>query len=535
MSGPATQVDGPVAVVVAGPVRHPLVAGSTIRIGRDPGCDIVVNSPPASRRHVQIGADRSGAVTIRGLGSANGSFVDGRRLDEFVVGDGAVLTLGAPDGPALTVTRTAGALRGPRSPRWPPRRRAGATGAGHTGETVLVVAERAVQGRTITIGRAPSNAIVLDDPLVSRHHARLTGGPRQGYRIEDLSGLNGVRINGRPAPGGSVFRDGDRLGIGPHHAGHQRGSHRRHRARPHRAQRRRAELRHQGPRAAQDPARPGELPGPVGIARGRHRPVRRRRVDAAARHHRLPTGHEWPRRLPRHRALRELRQPAPAHRRRPPGRCRAPSAHRPQGPALRGAAAPAGRLRRAGPRARGRPRHRRPRADRERRHAHQPYLGRPAQMRLGGPRTAHPARAAAARRAHLGARPGHGQVRHGAAAHPDRRRARGARRHPQHRQPRPVRRGAHPGARRPGRLPRPATPGCSATAGVLGYFGAERYAEVFQSLSDTPDRHAERYRRLHPGAPAQPPPDARHRPAPAAAARPTRGIPQGWGPRLGPA
>lgn len=113
MSGPATQVDGPVAVVVAGPVRHPLVAGSTIRIGRDPGCDIVVNSPPASRRHVQIGADRSGAVTIRDLGSANGSFVDGRRLDEFVVGDGAVLTLGAPDGPALTVTRTAGGA--PRS------------------------------------------------------------------------------------------------------------------------------------------------------------------------------------------------------------------------------------------------------------------------------------------------------------------------------------------------------------------------------------------------------------------------------------
>lgn len=79
---------------------------------------------------------------------------------------------------------------------------------------MLVVAGRAVQGRTITIGRASSNAIVLDDPLVSRHHARLTGGPRQGYRIEGLSGLNGVRINGRPAPGGSVFRDGDRLGIG---------------------------------------------------------------------------------------------------------------------------------------------------------------------------------------------------------------------------------------------------------------------------------------------------------------------------------
>lgn len=239
MSGPATPADGPVAVVVAGPVRHPLVAGSTIRIGRDPGCDIVVNSPLASRRHVQISADRSGAVTIRDLGSANGSFVDGRRLDEFVVGDGAVLTLGAPDGPALTVTRIAGgaprpsiiplaaapARRGDGATRIVPRApldpvtavgtgAIGATGAEHTGETVLVTAERAAQDRTITIGRAPSNTIVLDDPLVSRHHARLTGGPRQGYRIEDLSSLNGVQVNGRPAPGGSVFRDGDRLGIG---------------------------------------------------------------------------------------------------------------------------------------------------------------------------------------------------------------------------------------------------------------------------------------------------------------------------------
>ncbi|RLP09474.1 ATP-binding cassette domain-containing protein [Propionibacterium australiense] len=253
MNGPAWRDDETVAVVAAGPVRYPLVAGATIRIGRDPVCDIVVNHPLASRRHAQISADHSGVVLVRDLGSANGSFVAGRRVSEFAVAEGSVLNLGAVDGPAVTITRSPvpsamekqppGGARPdsliplttvPAGADGPDRRtmrhgplnpvtavgtgaigavRDPAAGAG-PGETVLVTADRVARGETITIGRAPSNTIVLDDPLVSRHHARLTGSPQEGYRVEDRSSLNGVQINGRPAPSGSIFRAGDLLGVG---------------------------------------------------------------------------------------------------------------------------------------------------------------------------------------------------------------------------------------------------------------------------------------------------------------------------------
>ena len=47
----------------------------------------------------------------------------------------------------------------------------------------------------ITIGRAPSNDVVIDDPTVSAQHASLTKSP-SGYRLKDLGSSNGTQING---------------------------------------------------------------------------------------------------------------------------------------------------------------------------------------------------------------------------------------------------------------------------------------------------------------------------------------------------
>ena len=51
--------------------------------------------------------------------------------------------------------------------------------------------------RSITIGRAPDNMIVIDDPSVSNRHAQLqlVG---EGYRLKDLDSTNGTRVNGVP-------------------------------------------------------------------------------------------------------------------------------------------------------------------------------------------------------------------------------------------------------------------------------------------------------------------------------------------------
>lgn len=67
----------------------------------------------------------------------------------------------------------------------------------------------------MTIGRAPSNDIVLTDPTVSREHARLVL-DQYGWRIINLTVQNIVRVNGQPVPsGGSLpLRPQDTLILG---------------------------------------------------------------------------------------------------------------------------------------------------------------------------------------------------------------------------------------------------------------------------------------------------------------------------------
>jgi pSer/pThr/pTyr-binding forkhead associated (FHA) protein len=47
----------------------------------------------------------------------------------------------------------------------------------------------------ITIGRAPSNDVVIDHPTVSAQHASLTKWASE-YRLKDLGSSNGTQING---------------------------------------------------------------------------------------------------------------------------------------------------------------------------------------------------------------------------------------------------------------------------------------------------------------------------------------------------
>ena len=68
------------------------------------------------------------------------------------------------------------------------------------------------QGDTV-IGRSTSCQVTLDDPLVSREHARIR---IQGERafIEDLGSRNGIQVGGQVIEGPCELRDGDRLRIG---------------------------------------------------------------------------------------------------------------------------------------------------------------------------------------------------------------------------------------------------------------------------------------------------------------------------------
>lgn len=65
------------------------------------------------------------------------------------------------------------------------------------------------------IGRSPDCSIVLQDPLVSRHHAILRVEPDAVF-IEDLRSRNGVLVNGEAVVGVRALTDGDELLIVGH-------------------------------------------------------------------------------------------------------------------------------------------------------------------------------------------------------------------------------------------------------------------------------------------------------------------------------
>lgn len=69
-----------------------------------------------------------------------------------------------------------------------------------------------VHGATVTIGRLPDNQIMVDDPMVSRHHARLTW-RGNGYSVEDLGSANGTWVNGRRISQPTSLGPGDTLGL----------------------------------------------------------------------------------------------------------------------------------------------------------------------------------------------------------------------------------------------------------------------------------------------------------------------------------
>jgi len=70
-------------------------------------------------------------------------------------------------------------------------------------------------GDVVTIGRLPDNAIVIENPAVSGHHARIVRDGDDVF-VEDLESTNGTYVNDRPVVR-QKLRDGDVVLVGKHH------------------------------------------------------------------------------------------------------------------------------------------------------------------------------------------------------------------------------------------------------------------------------------------------------------------------------
>ncbi len=220
-------------------------------MGRDPQGDISVDDARVSWRHATIRWN-GGSWQVEDLGSTNGTFVGGQRVNEAQIGPGTAVNLGnATDGPRLGFTAagadqssaaqpapavasvaSAPAAQQYQATAWP-----GTPVAQPAAAPAAPVAQPAPQqpsafpqqagwngrppqgapggqqpysdrspttfhqfsaGRVMRIGRALENELVVSDLQVSRLHAEFHAHPDGRMEIVDLGSHNGTYVNGQP-------------------------------------------------------------------------------------------------------------------------------------------------------------------------------------------------------------------------------------------------------------------------------------------------------------------------------------------------
>ena len=183
------------SVVAAG--REVLVeSGQTFVIGRGPHADLAIDDPHVSREHLVLHRQDGGWV-LRDA-SRSGTFAEGRRLAEARIDGPLSVRLGdADNGPIVELcplSRDRAATQHvPSIELGPPpvSRPKTATGLGR-----LSGVHPALRTH-VRLGRATDNDLLVDDLLVSRHHAEMTHRRDGTWELVDLESDNGTFVNGR--------------------------------------------------------------------------------------------------------------------------------------------------------------------------------------------------------------------------------------------------------------------------------------------------------------------------------------------------
>lgn len=230
ISPPGPAPAAPVAAVAAGPrgeliltlgdkviERYPVLGDLTI--GRIQGNDILIDNLGVSRRHavVKVEGDR---VLIQDLGSANGTFVNGVRVQSRDLADGDEITIvkhrivfrterGAAPEPAEAAADVGQQTMYVAAPPRPaPAKKAEAIAR-------LVLTDlREVPLRAITtFGSGPGVDLPVEGFLVGKLHARIVREKEGSYRLIHLAKMASTRVNEAKVDQ-HLLQDGDVIEIG---------------------------------------------------------------------------------------------------------------------------------------------------------------------------------------------------------------------------------------------------------------------------------------------------------------------------------
>jgi pSer/pThr/pTyr-binding forkhead associated (FHA) protein len=194
-------------------------AGDVVTIGRGDDNTIVITSPKVSRKHARI--EWSGEhFTIRDLGSSNGTFVNGQRVENmpFTLKDGDDLMLEQLHFKfeASAIARKVQDAFGMETVQ----AKRGSAGARKATLEVIIGSDKGmvcpILGDSVTIGRASKQAnweLCLHDGAVSRPHASVEKRGSSYYLI-DLGSANGTTVNDLFVIEPVLLSDGDEVGLG---------------------------------------------------------------------------------------------------------------------------------------------------------------------------------------------------------------------------------------------------------------------------------------------------------------------------------
>ena len=161
-----------------------LQEGAT-RMGRAEDNEVVLSDVGVSRRHAQVYVSR-GEVTVEDLGSGNGTYYNGYRIQSQPVSDGDEIVVD----PFVLEFRIRGQATGRSLDQGEvaPARLEVVVGSGMAGSSYPITQ------RGLSIGRAEDRDVVIPDPAASRHHTQISLQNGE-YVLRDMGSANGVFVN----------------------------------------------------------------------------------------------------------------------------------------------------------------------------------------------------------------------------------------------------------------------------------------------------------------------------------------------------
>jgi len=211
-------------LIISGPENQDQefsLSKSSIEIGRAVQNDIVLTDGKISRNHACIECDMDGCTLID-LKSANGTFVNGERIEKVLLNPGDIIKMGGTDfrfermtpsaDPEVTLINTLNDLNQTLAHTMME------TSINDVSQSRLVIHtsektwEVNLEADALTIGRDPTCDVVLDDIRLSREHARIER-KRKTFTIRDLESTNGTWMGDKRIDK-HVLKDGDTINLG---------------------------------------------------------------------------------------------------------------------------------------------------------------------------------------------------------------------------------------------------------------------------------------------------------------------------------